>query len=154
MDLKTIDSFFGENRYLSNFYPTAVEYGWYVYPSVENAYQAAKSTDHDVRRQFINITAGQAKRLGRTIEIRKDWENVKDRIMYELVYKKFENNDLIRKLLLETGYSTLIEGNNWGDTYWGVCKGEGQNKLGKILMLVRSEFELDIHCKHWMGEWF
>ena len=37
-----------------------------------------------------------------------------------------------------------IEGNTWNDTFWGVCNGQGQNWLGKILMLVRSELNKPI----------
>ena len=83
-------------------------------------------------------TPGEAKKLARKLPIRPDWEEVKDQIMLDLVRIKFSKSGL-KKALLATGDAELIEGNTWNDTYWGVCKGVGQNKLGKILMQVRKE---------------
>ena len=59
--------------------------------------------------------------------------------MYEIVKAKFEQNEDLRKRLINTGDEELIEGNTWGDKIWGKVKGEGQNNLGKILMRVRKE---------------
>ena len=59
--------------------------------------------------------------------------------MYEIVYAKFTEDDFMKQSLINTGVHELIEGNTWNDTYWGVCKGRGHNKLGKILMKVREE---------------
>ena len=81
---------------------------------------------------------GAAKRMGRKIAIRNDWEAVKEKVMLSVVRAKFEDAYL-RRLLTATGTAALIEGNEWGDRFWGVCRGEGENRLGKILMKVRSE---------------
>jgi ribA/ribD-fused uncharacterized protein len=132
-----IDRFWGEYRFLSNFYPAPVEWCGQVYPSVEHAYQAAKCADPDDRAQFLTGTAGEAKKNGQRVKLVKNWEGIKVRIMERLVIRKFEHPDL-QILLLATGDAELIEGNTWGDRFWGVCGGTGENHLGRILMYVRK----------------
>lgn len=134
-----ITSFSGEHRFLSNFWLVSIEFEGINYPSVEHAYQAAKTDDRQVRSQCLAYTAGQAKRWGRTLTIRDDWEDIKVPLMESLVRQKFTNNLILMKLLIDTGNQTLIEGNTWGDTFWGVCNGEGLNMLGVCLMTVRNE---------------
>ncbi len=73
------------------------------------------------------------------VDLRSDWEEVKDEIMYKVVTCKFTQNQDLKEKLLAAGDKTLIEGNTWNDRYWGVCRGKGQNKLGQILMRVREE---------------
>lgn len=136
-----IDRFVDRYRFLSNFYPAVVTLGGEEYPSVEHAYQAAKTLDLSKRRMIRRaVTAGDAKKLGRNLALlRPDWSTVKLEVMETLVREKFTRHHDLGKLLLLTGYEELIEGNYWGDTFWGVCKGKGQNHLGKILMRVREE---------------
>lgn len=134
-----IDSFRGQYRFLSNFEASTVRFEDKLYPTVENAYQAAKTLDITAREPFENMTAGEAKRAGRYLELRPDWNNCKYTIMYNLVLQKFKNHEILKAKLLQTGNEELVEGNNWGDTYWGSCQGVGQNNLGKILMQVREE---------------
>ena len=81
---------------------------------------------------------GQAKRIGRRIELRPGWDDVRDEIMLDLIRIKFYLPSLATKLLA-TGDAELVEGNYWGDTYWGVSRGRGENRLGQILMQVRDE---------------
>ncbi len=138
----TIDSFQGEYRFLSNFFRSPVVYNNEYYPTGEHAYQAAKCTnkyDHDMVQAAF--TAGKAKRLGLTMALRKDWEQVKYNVMYGIVKAKFSQVWGMRERLLATGDAELIEGNDWGDVIWGVCDGVGTNWLGKILMQVRSELQ-------------
>jgi ribA/ribD-fused uncharacterized protein len=135
-----IDSFSGENRWLSNFWPSQVMLDGTVYPSVEHAYQAAKTCDPQERALIrLSLTPGQSKRMGGKVQLRKDWNEVKYGVMMYLVRQKFHGNDDLRAKLLATGVEELVEGNTWGDTYWGVCRGQGQHRLGQILMAVRSE---------------
>lgn len=136
-----IREFQGEYRWLSNFYHSPLEYEGIPYLSVEAAFQAQKQPER--APSFINLNPSEAKRLGRQVNLRPDWEEVKDRIMYEIVKEKFRNYDLAMKLLA-TGDQELEEGNTWGDTYWGVCKNGGQNKLGKILMQVRDFIKIQM----------
>lgn len=141
-----INSFSGQHRWLSNFHPAPVIAYGITFQSVEHAYQACKCALAGERHRFLNITAGQAKRLGRTVEMRSDWLDVRLRLMKELVRRKFENPEL-RSLLLSTGTTVLVEGNQWGDTFWGVCKGVGENHLGLILMEIREELRAHVSLK-------
>lgn len=143
--MRVIDKFENENRFLSNFYPCK---SWVIYrgvgcPTVENAYQASKTNDYAVYIKFIHITPGQAKRLGRTIELSYRFNERKVEIMLYLVWRKFYDNKDLRDMLLKTGDAILIEGNTWGDTFWGMCNGKGENWLGRILMTVRKTFKRD-----------
>ena len=88
---------------------------------------------------LLCATPGDAKRLGSRAKLRPDWEEVKVQIMHNLVLQKFQQYNL-RKLLLDTGDQYIQEGNNWGDRFWGVCNGVGENHLGKILMSVREHY--------------
>lgn len=134
-----IESFQGQYRWLSNFWPAEVEFEGITFPTVEHAYQAAKTQDERERRAIAALpTPGQAKRMGKKVRLRSDWEDVKVEVMTQLVRAKFEDPDLMYKLA-QTKDAYLIEGNTWGDTFWGVCRGKGKNHLGQILMKVRSE---------------
>lgn len=136
-----IDRFEGEDDYLSNFYISPCTYEGITYSSSECAFQAAKSTDPEVRATFIDMKPGKAKRKGKEIALRTDviWDEVRDSIMLEVVRNKFKENKDIARKLRQTGHSKLVEGNNWGDTYWGQVDGVGENKLGEILMQIREE---------------
>lgn len=135
----SIDRFMGEYRWLSNFQTAKIEYDGILYPTTEHAYQAHKSLDLEVRKAISYLSSpGEAKRIGNVITIRSDWELVKLDIMLDVTRLKYETKWL-RDKLLETGNAELIEGNTWKDTFWGVCRGKGENHLGKILMKVREE---------------
>lgn len=141
--LAPIDGFFGRYRWLSNFWRCRVSYHGLTYDSSEKAYQAQKTKDHELRLRIRNApSAFVAKAIGNELELRPDWDDIKPAVMRGVVMAKFmQNTDLLHKLL-ETGDAELIEGNNWGDTFWGVCRGEGENHLGKILMRVREDLAL------------
>lgn len=132
-----ITEFSDSYRFLSNFYPCAIVYNKLIFSSVENAYQASKCAIEKDQLEFINISAGKAKQLGKEVPLRIDWDTVKLDIMRELVTQKFYNIELQNKLLA-TYPDELIEGNNWNDTFWGKCNNIGENWLGKILMEVRE----------------
>lgn len=117
-----ISSFTGYYCFLSNFYPSVVSLDGIEYQSVEHAYQAAKTLDKEERKPFHKHplpTAAEAKKLGRKLTLRSDWEGVKLSVMEGLLVQKFAHPDLKEKLL-ETGEDLLVEGNYWGDVYWGV----------------------------------
>jgi hypothetical protein len=121
-------------------------FGRYRYRTAEAAYQSQKTLS-DIQRQRIQkaIFPGEAKRIGRRLKLRADWEEVKDDVMYRVVKKKFESHPDIADKLMATGDAELMEGNYWGDRYWGVDSktGKGKNMLGQILMRVRSELRGD-----------
>lgn len=135
-----IDRFRGEYEFLSNFAPAMLEYEGVLFTSVEAAFQAAKTHDIELRRRIARYTPSEAKRAGRRLKLRSDWESVKEDIMYELLQQKFKDDTFgYRTRLLATGDNELIEGNHHGDTYWGTVNGEGRNRLGKLLMRLRKE---------------
>ena len=134
-----IDSFDGEYAFLSNFYPVSIPYQGLTYPSVEHAYQASKSIETFERWAVLTSrTPGLAKKIGRTLNIRSNWEEIKLGIMEELLLIKF-SQEPCKTMLLNTGEEEIIENNYWGDTYWGTCKGVGSNHLGKLLMKTREK---------------
>lgn len=137
-----IDSFRAEHRFLSNFFPC---HSWLpcegiFYPTAEHAYQAAKTDDEAERRRIAYLpTAGAAKKAGQKLVLRQGWDKIK--VMRAIVTVKFIMNPGLAQMLLNTGDAELIEGNTWGDTFWGTCGGTGRNELGKILMRVREELK-------------
>src|SRR5580700_4463382 len=139
---RAIRHFDGNNRFLSNFYLSAVTLDGMIYKSVEHAYQAAKTNDPEQRKHIREKCSkpGEAKRYGRTVTIRPDWDSVRLTVMLDLLQQKFCWL-MLRDKLLATGYAELIEGNDWHDRFWGVDShsGKGQNHLGKLLMQVREE---------------
>jgi ribA/ribD-fused uncharacterized protein len=141
--VKVIDSFRGPYAFLSNFYLCDVMiFGW-TFPSAEHAYQAMKAADPATAwPYFLRGTPGQAKRLGKTLPLRSDWQQVKVDFMRAIVYDKFNRHLQLNDALQATGYAHLAEGNDWGDTFWGVCNGVGENWLGKILMETRTKLDI------------
>lgn len=125
----------GDNSFLSNFF---MYHGW----SVEHHYQAAK-TDHAgwAAKILAAKTPNQAKKLGRRAPMRETWDDEKLAVMRVLLRLKFKDPDLAARLVA-TGDAHLEEGNWWGDIYWGVCKGVGENHLGRLLMQVRDEISV------------
>lgn len=136
-----IKEFRKEYFFLSNFYPVSVEYDGLTYPSSEAAFQAQKTMNLEIRKRFTKITPSEAKKLGKNISLRGDWEKVKVKTMYQICYAKFFQNADLKKKLIATGNQILIEENRWGDTFWGVCNGKGENHLGKCLMKIREEIK-------------
>lgn len=138
-----INEFKGKYECFSNFYMSLVQYEEEYYPSVEHAFQALKAKNEEDRKKIQNAdTPAMAKKLGRKVDMRPDWEQVKIGIMKSLVKDKFYRSSKLKEILLSTGDEELQEGNWWKDRFWGVDlkTGEGQNHLGKILQQVREEF--------------
>jgi len=142
-----IQQFRGEYRFLSNFYPSKIEYGGIVYPTLEHFFQAMKTLDKKERLFIAQLPyPGQAKKAGRKVRLRPDWENIKLQVMAYGLSKKFKDPILREKLIGTTG-KTLVEGNYWNDTYWGIClkTGKGQNHLGNMLMQLRDALVSQYH---------
>lgn len=135
-----IEQFQGDFRWLSNFAPVNVNFNGVIFPSTENAYQAAKCKYKEDMEQFINCTAGQAKRKSKRIAIRDDWDQVKLGIMEDLLRQKF-NQEPYKTNLINTREEFIQEGNTWGDVFCGVNiqTGFGENNLGKLIMKIRKE---------------
>ena len=136
-----ISGFFGEYRYLSNFWNAPVTYEDITYQNNESAFQAMKTLDLEERKKFANVAPNVAKKMGRQVKLRADWEDVKTDIMLNICRAKFGQNLELAKKLVATGDEYLEETNTWNDRCWGVCRGVGENRLGKILMQVRGELK-------------
>jgi len=144
----SITSFSGDYAFLSNFYPVTITVENIPFPTVEHAFQAAKTHNLGAKSEIAMAqTPGAAKRMGRKVELRHDWENVRIDVMESLLKKKFlgksEENETLLEMLLDTYPERLIEGNNWGDTFWGkvIVDGlyRGENHLGRLLMKIRRQ---------------
>lgn len=134
----TIGPFRGEYRFLSNFWPEPRRRNL----TNEHFYQAAKALNVEDRALIMHAdTAKDAKRLGRIVVIRPDWDAIKETVMLDGLRTKFFSDENLAEMLLSTGDEELVELNSWGDTYWGVHEpnGIGQNRLGALLMEVREE---------------
>ena len=149
--MHVVPKFDGDWFFLSNFYEAPIRFvladDMVVMPTGEHAFQAAKGNAmldkggklEYVRRVADASTPAQAKYLGRSVKIDLDhWESVRVECMREIVFQKFLQNPELRSQLLKTGDAMLVEGNTWGDKFWGRGDGKGYNKLGVILMEVRG----------------
>jgi ribA/ribD-fused uncharacterized protein len=139
-----ITYFRGEHEFLSNFHPSPMvvqdqQLGEVVVATVEHGFQADKTELADERLRIITASSpGLAKRRGRSAQLRADWEAVKLNRMRYWLRQKFAHPAL-RARLIATGDAELVEGNWWGDRFWGVCDDQGQNWLGRLLMELRDE---------------
>ena len=152
--MNKIESFKGEFRFLSNFWPVGVRLSPMCefpdrYPTVEHAYQAAKTLDPRAR-EVIRETGrpGLARKKGQLVTLRPAWDDIKLNVMRELLWQKFTEHPELRAKLLATEGAELVEGNTWGDTFWGVDlkTGEGENHLGKLLMETRDKIRKQQHA--------
>ena len=125
----------GEYYFLSNMYPCTIVYEGHQYKSSESAFQAQK----DLSRisEFEDLDGYAAKKLGRKVNLRKDWESVKLNIMEDILRAKFKDPILAKKL--KEVKEPIVEENTWNDTYWGVCNGKGTNHLGILLEKIKKE---------------
>ena len=145
--MEIIDSFRKPYGWLSNFSKAAITLDGITYPTLEHAFQAAK-TDNIEDKARIAATGNPAfvKRMGKKVQMREDWNEVRLDVMRTLVDLKFQDEILSEKLL-ETGDAILIEGNHWHDNYWGACSCEScsskehHNNLGVIIMEKREELK-------------
>ena len=136
-----ITAFRGAYAFLSNFYESPMTFHGVTYQSAKAAFQAQKCLTEVEKQGFAELTPIKAKRRGRQVMLRSDWDEVKLDIMEKIVRAKFIQNETLKALLLATGDAELKEGNTWNDMFWGIDSetGNGQNHLGKILMKVRDE---------------
>ena len=137
-----IGPFSGEYRYLSNFWQEHMRDGL----SNEHFFQAEKSLDPE-ERAFVMRASGpiEAKKRGRQITLREDWDLVKNQVMLSNLRNKFYLDSSLGFALASTGNEELVEVNHWGDQYWGV-DGIGENHLGILLMQVRAEIQNNINA--------
>ncbi len=151
----TIRTFRGEYQFLSNMAAAPFVWDGRRYLNSEAAFQSAKTLDAEERDAFSTMNGVTAKRAGKKVALRSDWEQVKLGIMEEVVRAKFQQNPDLREKLIATGNATLVEGNYWHDTFWGVDSktGEGENHLGQILMKVRAELRTPEDVQQLQQQW-
>ncbi len=143
-----INDFHGKHFFLSNFYESKFYYDGHEWKSVEHAFQAAKCVKKEDYIAILNAkTPGEAKRIGRTVQMVEDWDNIRCHVMHECLLMKFLGDDELMNKLLATGDAELIEGNTWHDNFWGSChcnkcNDSGKNMLGNMLMEIRY------NCRH------
>ncbi len=134
-----IERFRGEFAFLSNFHPATVVFEGLSYPTVEHAYQAAKTLDLEMRRALAALdTPAKARAKGKRVSLRPGWNDLRLDVMEQLLRLKFTAPEL-RALLIATGDAELLEGNTWNDRFWGIWRGQGKNHLGSLLMKIRAE---------------
>lgn len=114
-----------------------------TYPSLENFFQAMKTEDELIRKKIAAMNPLEAKKYGKLIPIRPNWEDVKDKVMKWGLRRKLASSYYLR-ILCDTGNEELIDWNYWHDNEWGHCYcnnciGKGENKMGKMLMELRNE---------------
>ncbi|KAM9967555.1 hypothetical protein ACTFIW_001639 [Dictyostelium discoideum] len=131
----------------SNFSRHTVFYNNVLAKTSEHIFQAMKFEGTQHFNDVMNTkTPGDSAKMGRDRKrpLRKDWEGVKDELMYEICLAKFTQHKDIQKILLETGDATLVE-HTGNDSYWGDGgDGSGRNQLGKTLMRVRETIKNNI----------
>jgi ribA/ribD-fused uncharacterized protein len=109
----------------------------------EQAYMYYKSTDKSYQKAIRRATNPyDAKRLGRQVDLRPHWDDMKYEIMYNVVLAKFSQNSELEAILLSTGTLPIHE--NCKDPWWGGGPKfpSGKDWLGKILMRVRAELQV------------
>ncbi len=136
-------------NWFSNFIPfeTPLVYQGVSYPTSEHFYQAMKAPKNNIsaRKSVAEAsTPGRAKRAGRKVDLRPDWENIKEDVMEYALRHKFQEGTKWRAQLMATK-GEIVEWNNWHDRIWGKCTcarcgSQGQNLLGKLLMKLKKEF--------------
>jgi ribA/ribD-fused uncharacterized protein len=136
-----ITAFRDEYRFLSNFWPCKFRFRGYEWNSAEHAYQAMKCQDIEYQMAFLypRVSAAEAKRMGASAKMDDSFASNKLNYMRAIVSAKFDQNPELMTLLKSTAPAELVEGNTWGDTFWGVYNGKGHNHLGKILMNIRDD---------------
>lgn len=112
-----INSFSEKFQFLSNFYYTNQIIDGIVYTTNENYFQAMKTTNKVLQINISKVSPAQAKKIGRKLKLRQDWDQIKNNIMSVGLIAKFQQNNNITNKLLETKEIELIEGNYWHDNY-------------------------------------
>jgi ribA/ribD-fused uncharacterized protein len=143
--MEVIDQFRGPHRFLSDFYQSPIELWGFVFPTAEHAFQAAKTDDSNARQRIaVAALPAEAKALGRRVELKPGWDEMRTRVMARVLTAKFAQHPELMADLDATGNAELIEGNTWCDQFWGSCTCRrhvsvpGQNWLGRLLMDLRS----------------
>lgn len=139
--------FWGAKHPLSNFYPSPFEVNGKRYKTNEHFFQSKKFEGTEWEDHIINLPdPAKAARTGkrRDLPLRKDWEEIKENIMYQGLRYKFLSNPKLAAFLINTGDALLVENSPY-DYYWGIgAKGTGKNRLGILLMKLRDKLRNEL----------
>jgi ribA/ribD-fused uncharacterized protein len=142
-----ISQFRGPWYFLSNFYPSKLTWEGIDYFTAEHAMHAGKTLNPHLRLKISDaLTPHEAKKMGRKIDLRRDWNTTaRYQVMRGVLRAKFTRTPGRIAALLSTGDAYLIEGNTWHDQHWGSCRcgrpecvEPGGNHLGLLLMELRD----------------
>ncbi len=127
----------------SNFYPGPYEIDGKMWPTTEHYFAAMKTMDESQQEDIRKAdTPLDAKRMGRVVTLRPDWDDVKFDVMLDALRAKFGNDAHLRGILLSTEDALIYEDSPY-DKVWGTGEkggvGTGLNLLGKALMQIRTE---------------
>lgn len=133
--------------FLSNMFPCELKINGLTFSCAEAAFQSFKTTDLEIRKTFQNIDGYEAKKLGRTIDLRDDWNEIRLEVMDAVLRVKFKQHPNLFKQLKEID-EPIVEDNNWNDTFWGRCNNKGSNNLGMLLERIKYMPSPKIHTIH------
>lgn len=135
---------FYENEFycLSNFSSFAVEENNVIYMTAEHLYHCKKFDDQEIIEKILNSrSAHDAQKIAiqNKDKVRKDWNDIRVKIMKDILLLKLHQHPYVNKKLLETKDREIIE-NSWRDDFWGWGENkDGQNNLGKLWMEIRDK---------------
>lgn len=139
---KGIYGFFGDFRFLSNFYYTDINLDNLNFKSSEAAYMAQKTDNILEKEKLANIVSSfEAKKFGQIVTLKDNWDTIKATCMLKVLRAKFTQNKELGDKLVSTKDLYLEETNWWKDDYWGKYSSKGLNMLGILLMQVRTEIQ-------------
>ena len=151
----------GEFRTFSNQAEYPIQINDVRYPTVEHYFQAMKAKefgDDEIYQKILKTPSGKAvKALGKKVKnfIKESWDDKRLEIMMRGVKAKFVQHPELQKQLLGTGDKKIGEADA-RNSFWGIGTSEstekskdpekwkGQNRLGKIMMALRDEFNPSI----------
>lgn len=129
--------FRNEYYFLSNMYPCRIRVNGLEFACAEACFQSFKTTDLEIRKKFQKLNGFEAKKLGKRIKLRPDWNDIRLDVMEAVIHVKFKQNPQLQNKLINalvrSGKGGIVEDNTWNDTFWGRCNGIGKNHLGTIL---------------------
>lgn len=145
--------FQSELVYLSNFYPCELRYEGQVYSSAEQAFQHIKARDAGYLKLANDIlhtnNPYQLKHLGTKVVPKDEWIKSEVQTLKDVVKAKFEQNEVIRKHLINSPYTKFYEMTTSLKWATGVATLHmpvdatafiGQNHHGLILEQLKQEF--------------
>ncbi|TDD68250.1 NADAR family protein [Actinomadura darangshiensis] len=126
---------------LQNEYPSAIEVGGVVYPSVTHAYWALSTADPEARERIRAAERPyEARKTAEETPRVENWSQVRTAVMAALLRAKYAQHPDLAEVLLGTGDAPIGYSGVDSD-HWITRGGKGRNWVGRLLELVRSELQ-------------